>query len=77
MAILPESNRKITKQVIDLSGPQGNAFFILGTASSLGRQLGYTKEKIEEVNAEMTSSDYENLITVFDREFGEYVDLQR
>ena len=26
---------------IDLTGPQGNAFFLLGTASKLGRQLGW------------------------------------
>lgn len=62
---------------IDLSGPQGNAFFLLGTASKLGRQLGLDKEDIEIILRQMRFSDYENLINVFDRNFGDYVILYR
>ena len=62
---------------IDLSGPQGNAFFLLGTASKLGRQLGLDKEEIEIILRQMRFSDYENLINVFDRNFGDYVILYR
>lgn len=59
---------------IDLTGPDGNAFVLIGFAKSLSRQLGKDTEDI--VNR-MTSSDYENLITVFEEEFGEYVTLYR
>ena len=62
---------------IDLSGPQGNAFFLLGTASKLGRQLGLDKEEIEIILRQMRFSDYENLINLFDRNFGDYVILYR
>ena len=62
---------------IDLSGPQGNAFFLLGTASKLGRQLGLDKEEIEIILRQMRFSDYENLINVFDRNFGDFVILYR
>ena len=62
---------------INLNGPQGNAFFLLGTASKLGRQLGLDKEEIEIILRQMRFSDYENLINVFDRNFGDYVILYR
>lgn len=62
---------------INLNGPQGNAFFLLGTASKLGRQLGLDKEEIEIILRQMRFSDYENLINVFDRNFGDFVILYR
>ena len=62
---------------INLNGPQGNAFFLLGTASKLGRQLGLDKEEIEIILRQMRFSDYENLINVFDKNFGDFVILYR
>lgn len=59
---------------IDLTGPQGNAFFLLGTASNLAKQLDLDGSKIME---EMKSGDYENLLQVFDRYFGSFVTLYR
>ncbi len=59
---------------IDLTGPEGNAYFLLGTARNLAKQLELDVEKI---HTEMTSGDYENLINVFDSYFGEYVILYR
>jgi len=43
-------------------------------AIRLANQLNLDKDKILE---EMKSSDYENLITVFDKYFGKYVILYR
>ena len=62
---------------IDLSGPEGNAFVLLGYARRFATQLEYTPEYIDKLIAEMKSSDYENLIQVFDREFGYLVTLYR
>ena len=59
---------------IDLSGPQGNAFFLLGTATKLARQLDLNEY---EVLNEMKSGDYENLLRVFDSYFGDFVILYR
>lgn len=59
---------------IDLTGPQGNAFFLLGTASKLSKQLGLDTDKIL---TEMKSGDYENLLQVFDTNFGSFVTLYR
>lgn len=59
---------------IDLTGPQGNAFFLIGTAGNLAKQLGKDSKKITN---EMMRGDYENLIKIFDREFGSVVTLYR
>lgn len=63
-----------TEIVIDLTGPEGNAFVLLGYANRFAKQLGLDNEKIME---EMKSGDYENLIEVFDSYFGNFVILER
>ena len=68
--------KKINKGIIeiDLTGPQGNAFYLMGLASQLSKKMGLDKD---EIIAEMRSSNYENLINVFDRHFGNIVILYR
>lgn len=77
MAIIQRSALRHEKRRIDLSGPEGNAFALLGLANSLAKQIGMEKEDIDNLIKEMTSGDYENLIKVFDREFGMIYDLVR
>jgi hypothetical protein len=69
-----QENREI---IIDLTGPDGNAFALMGYASNFGKQLGWDKVKIQELMNEMMDGDYENLLQVFDREFGSFVILER
>ena len=59
---------------IDLTGPQGNAFYILGVAQNLCKQVGIDSKPILD---EMRSGDYENLIKVFDDKFGSVVTMYR
>jgi hypothetical protein len=59
---------------IDLTGPDGNAFVLIGKASNLAKQLGLDQKAIR---AEMMSGDYENLVKVFDNHFGQFVTLYR
>ena len=75
MAIL--SKDKFRKRVIDLDGPEGNAFYILGTAKNLCKQIGVGDERTTEILDEMRSDDYEHLIQTFDKYFGKLVDLER
>jgi hypothetical protein len=63
-----------TEIVIDLTGPDGNAFVLMGYAKRLARQIGIEPQPIIE---EMMSGDYENLLEVFDRNFGDFVILER
>jgi hypothetical protein len=60
--------------IIDLTGPQGNAFFLIGIARNLAKQIGIDSTPI--IN-EMMSGDYENLIKVLDANFGDYIILER
>lgn len=63
-----------TETVIDLTGPEGNAFVLMGYAKRFAKQLGLDGDQIID---EMTASDYENLIEVFDGYFGDFVILER
>jgi len=49
---------------IDLSGPDGNAFVILGRVRSILRQIGASDEEIESYRTQATSGDYQNLLAV-------------
>tara|TARA_Y100001938_G_C7723176_1_gene250971 strand:- start:83 stop:298 length:216 start_codon:yes stop_codon:yes gene_type:complete len=71
MAIIDKVDRK---PIIDLNGPDGNAFYLLGMAQKLSKQIGLDWDEVKDV---MTSGNYEELITAFDIYFGDYVDLER
>lgn len=64
----------VGKRSIDIRGPAGNAYALMGTAQSLARQLGIDSKPIIE---DMMSGDYEHLLEVFDNNFGEVIDLIR
>ena len=72
MAIVlqPEKREKIT---INLNGPEGNVFTLLGYATSFSKQLGIDSQPIL---AEMMSKDYTNAVQVFNKYFGENVILE-
>ena len=71
--IVPKSERRVNLE-IDLTGPQGNAFYLLGTARTLARQIDKDPNPIID---QMMAGDYEDLVEVFDREFGDFVTLIR
>ena len=65
---------KKTKIEIDLLGPDGNAFVLLGIAKDLCNKLDLDWNY---VYSEMTSGDYENLIQVMDHYFGDIIVMYR
>ena len=60
--------------VIDLTGPDGNAYALIAYAKRFATQLGYDHKMII---GKMTSGDYEHLLEVFDSYFGKFVILER
>ena len=60
--------------IIDLTGPDGNAFALMAYADRFAKQLDLDSVTIK---AEMREGDYENLIKVFDEWFGHFVILER
>ncbi len=68
-----KSKLKTPKKLkIDLTGPQGNAYYILGVAKQLAKTLNKDYQKIQK---DMMVGDYDNLIKIFEREFGDIVTL--
>ena len=65
---------KKDKIEIDLLGPEGNAFVLLGIAKDLSNKLGMDWDMIHK---EMTSSDYEWLLQVMDYHFGDFIIMYR
>jgi len=77
MAIKSLKDKPATLFEIDLTGPDGNAFVLLGMADNFCDQLGYDTLKKERILREMKLTDYEGLLYTFDREFGTFVTLYR
>ena len=67
-------NKKETGIKIDLTGPDGNAFVLIGKAGNLAKQLGLDSKVIQ---SEMMKGDYEHLVNTFDKHFGNFVTLYR
>ena len=61
------------KIYIDIDGEKGNAFYLLGSAKNLAKQLGMNYHTIMD---EMKQGDYMHLLKTFDFHFGDYVTLQ-
>lgn len=72
--IIDRSKKKEKRIEIDLNGPEGNAFALLGLAGRLARQCGFDAEAIQ---TDMQSSNYEHPLEVFDTHFGSVVVMYR
>jgi hypothetical protein len=59
---------------VDLTGPEGNAFVLIGYARKWSKQLGLNPDEVEK---EMTDGDYENLVGVMEKYFGKVVTFYR
>ena len=69
--IRPTKNREF---VINLDGPDGNAFVLMAYAKRFAKDMGYVSD--EAILNNMKSGDYTNLVKTFDKYFGEYVILE-
>ena len=61
-------------RVIDLQGSQGNAFALMGIAEDFLRQMK-RRDEFNAMRTEMMSGDYNNLLTVFQKKFGDRVEF--
>ena len=61
-------------RVIDLQGPSGNAFALMAYAEDFLRQMG-RRDEFRQMRTDMMSGDYNQLIGIFEKNFGEYVTL--
>ena len=75
--MIREKRQRPKQIIIDLTGPDGNAFALMAYARRFAKQLGYSKEDQNQLLELMTSGDYENLLEVFDDHFGSFIILER
>ena len=61
-------------RVIDLQGPQGNAFSLMARADDFLRQLG-RRDECRAMRTDLMSGGYDNLLDIFEKNFGDYVTL--
>ena len=60
-----------TGLIIDLNGPAGNIFYLMGVCNSLVRELGLSAQLKQEYETEITSAgDYQSRLTVMQKWFG-------
>ena len=76
MTIKSKTEKPDRRPEIDLNGPEGNAFVLLAYAKQWARDLGI-EDQWPEIHKDALSGDYENLLAVLDRVFGEYVTFYR
>ena len=69
--IRPTQDREF---VINLDGPDGNAFALMAYAQRFAKDMGYVSA--EAIINNMKSGDYTNLVRTFDKYFGEFVILE-
>ena len=67
-------NKPVGRISIDLSGPDGNAFVVMGKAKRWHRDLGI-QTPWNEIQTEMMSGNYQNLILTLEKYFGKYIDI--
>ena len=70
--MIRKKEKQLGPMIIDLTGPDGNAFALLGLANRLSKKFS-----IENPVDEMQKGDYEHLVKVFDNAFGDFVILER
>ena len=69
------TNKQHNKQIeIDLTGPDGNAFALMGHVKGWCEQMSINSEPI--IN-DMMSGDYEHLLSVIEKHFGHVVTMCR
>lgn len=59
---------------IDLTGPDGNVFALIGVGRKFCKQMGLDSNTFTN---RMMSGDYENAVNVFEEYFGSFVTLYR
>jgi len=61
--------------IIDISGPDGNAYALMSIAQRIGRQLNRPYDEIDKIQKKMMSGDYNNLLKILFLEYGEFIEF--
>jgi hypothetical protein len=70
--MIKEKENFTSSITIDLTGTDGNVFYLIGCGVNFCRQLGLDKDRFTK---EMMSGDYDHAVNTFDEYFGHFVTL--
>lgn len=71
--MIKEKEKHLVSAVtIDLTGPDGNVFYLISCGVNFCRQLGLDGDKFA---TEMMSNDYDHAVKTFDKYFGHFATL--
>lgn len=72
--IVDKKDKTPSMMEIDLTGPDGNVFALIGIGGRLCKQLGLNSEMF---TRRMMSGDYDNAVNTFEEYFGDFVILYK
>ena len=72
--MIKDRSKMPRKIEIDLQGPEGNAFVLMGYAQKWCKQLVWDSKPIID---DMMSGDYEHLLEVMETNFGDFITMYR
>jgi hypothetical protein len=70
--MIRKKEKQLGPLIVDLTGPDGNAFALISLANKLSKKFNI-KSPVDE----MQKGDYEHLLEVFEKNFGDFVILER
>lgn len=73
MTLKIKEEKPLKKIKLDLTGEDGNVFVVMGLANKLSNQIGLDFDPIRK---DMMSKDYGHAIRVFEKHFGDFVDIE-
>lgn len=73
MTLKIKEEKPFEKIQLDLTGEDGNVFAVMSLGNKLAKRIGLDFEPIRE---DMMSKDYGHAIRVFERHFGDFVDIE-
>ena len=73
MTLKIKEEKPFEKIQLDLTGEDGNVFVVMSLGNKLAKKIGLDFNPIRE---DMMSKDYGHAIRVFERHFGDFVDIE-
>ena len=73
MPVIKDADYAQSATIIDINGPDGNAYALFGYVATFGCQLGWEQSKINAVIENMKSRDYNYLVSQMNIAFGDVI----
>ena len=73
MTLKIKEEKRFEKIQLDLTGEDGNVFYVMGLGKKIADKIGID---FDPICKDMMSKDYGHAIRVFEKHFGDFVDIE-